>query len=261
MHETEATTATSRPVRSDEVADGPESVRCRRSDESFFDMSASGCTPRAGSSRSTRRSTRPRCRGRTRGTRYSAASVLLCAITSAGRCSFYNRPRHRRRLAVPVAPRIVWKRFPAATDSAILAEGLIAHGRVVFRGLERAHWSSVAVARCRKRRVAAPSLLAASVRCVVAAALLVSGTAPRRHRRPAVDTCVPTHASSKGVPARTAGPARRHGQLLAELDRSAGPELDTTSSDTEMNGVPVTPVKPSIVVPAGSRCPCRSAAG
>ncbi len=40
-------------------------------------------------------------------------------MTSAGRCSFSIVHAIVAVLPVPVAPRIVWKRFPAETDSAI----------------------------------------------------------------------------------------------------------------------------------------------
>ena len=91
---------------------------------------------------------------------------------------------------------------------------------------------------------------------VVAAALLVSGTAALgATERPAGwTTCVPTHASSPRSKLHSERESYRPGQRarLVVTDRSrsltvqileAGPELDTTSSDTEMNGVPVTPVK------------------
>ena len=48
-----------------------------------------------------------------------AASVLLWAITSAGRCSFSIVHAIVAVFPVPVAPRMVWKRFPAATEAAI----------------------------------------------------------------------------------------------------------------------------------------------
>ena len=86
--------------------------RCRRSAScpSRCRGRPGGRTPRAGSSRSTRRSTRPRCRGKnSRNSLQScAASVLLCAITSAGRWTFSMIQAIVAVLPVPVAPSSVW---------------------------------------------------------------------------------------------------------------------------------------------------------
>ncbi len=48
-----------------------------------------------------------------------AASVLLWAMTSAGRWRRSIAQTIVAVLPVPVAPRIVWKRFPADTEAAI----------------------------------------------------------------------------------------------------------------------------------------------
>ena len=59
------------------------------------------CTPRAGSSRSTRRSTRRRCSAAARGTRWPAGRRASCsgAITSVGPLHLLDQPGRGRRLA------------------------------------------------------------------------------------------------------------------------------------------------------------------
>ncbi len=82
-------------------------------------VGVTGCTPRVGSSRSSSRSTRPRCRGRTRGTRSRAARPATCsgAITRVGRWSRSTTWAIVKVLPVPVAPRSVTCGTPAATPS------------------------------------------------------------------------------------------------------------------------------------------------
>ena len=70
-----------------------------------------------------------------------AASVLLCAMTSAGRWSFSIVQAIVAVLPVPVAPSSVWKRLPPSIDAAIssIARGWSPIG---------AYWSVVLKARC-----------------------------------------------------------------------------------------------------------------
>jgi hypothetical protein len=60
-----------------------------------------------------------------------AASVLLCAITSVGRCTCSTIHAIVAVLPVPVAPRSVWKRSPASmpSDSPAIAVGWSPVGR------------------------------------------------------------------------------------------------------------------------------------
>ena len=96
-------------VRGRRVAE-PVDVVVPRASPSRCRGRPAGRTPPAGSSRSRRRSTRPRsCGKNSRNSLQScAASVLLCAITSAGRCSCSMIQAIVAVLPVPVAPSRVW---------------------------------------------------------------------------------------------------------------------------------------------------------
>ena len=122
MHDTDATTMTSRRVSSadggrvaqpvDLVVDRrcPSRCRCR----------STGCTPRAGSSRSTRRSTRPGSRGRTRGTRWPAGRRATCWARARAWAAAPARSSRRwwRSCREPVMPSRVWNRSPRSMPSA-----------------------------------------------------------------------------------------------------------------------------------------------
>ena len=115
--------------------------RCRRSPTrpSRCRDRPAGRTPRAGSSRSTRRSTRPRAPGRnSRNSLQScAASVLLCAITSVGRWTCSTIQAIVAVFPVPVAPRSVWKRLPALDRARERADRIAAGRRWASRRLRR----------------------------------------------------------------------------------------------------------------------------
>ena len=129
--------------------------RCRRSARSPSRCRGrpGGRTPPAGSSRSRRRSTRPRCRGRTRGTRCRAGRRASCCgrsrapVDRSSRSSTPSSPSCR----CPSRRRSVWKRSPAARpdESASIARGWSPVGRYaadVFSAATRGHrvtaWSA-----------------------------------------------------------------------------------------------------------------------
>ena len=103
------------------------------------------CTPRAGSSRSSRRSTRPGSSGRTRGTRWRAGRRATCsgARTSVGRCACSIVQAIVALLPEPVMPSSVWNRSPRSMPSASCGDGLrlVAGGLEVGDDLERRHCS------------------------------------------------------------------------------------------------------------------------
>ena len=221
--------------------------RCRRcaTSPSRCRGRPAGRTPRAGSSRSTRRSTRPRCRGRTRGTRCRAARRASCCGRSRARAAAASRS------ATPSSPSCPCRWRRAASGSGCPPRATRSARRSPSAGRRSA---------CRRRRCGArastpepsggydPPRMRRRLGTLIAALLVLvcQHAAPRRRmQRIRPSRYVPTDRATAAPPARVHAlvaevrgrPASvRHD--LAERRSSAGYRQDRLHPHRARDGSP-----------------------